>query len=159
MDDLFNAMLSGNDDKKDDTPDMGDMLRNLMGGDNAEGGIAGMLGGLMGGGGDNPIVDTVAGMLSERLGLSPEISRTVVTFVMDKIVGGSSGRAGESLDLQGLMGSLGDAEALQNSGLAQELAEKSGLDADTAASSLQQVASLLGGQGSQGGGLGDLFGK
>ncbi len=166
MDDLFNAMLSGNDKKEagsgDDAPDLGGMLQNLMGGD-AEGGVAGLLGGLMDGGdGENPIADTVTNLLADRLGLSPDIARTVVSFVLEKVTGGNASDT-KGLDLQNLMGNL-DVSSLQQSGLSQELADKTGLDPETAADSLQKVMQLFGGGEGQGGGsagfggLGDLFG-
>ncbi len=162
MDDLFNAMLSGNDKKEaggdDNAPDLGGMLQNLMGGD-AEGGVAGLLGGLMGDSdGENPIADTVANLLADRLGLSPDIARTVVSFVLEKVTGGNASDA-KGLDLQNLMGNLN-----VNSELSRELADKTGLDPEAAADSLQKVAQLFGGGEGQGGGsagfggLGDLFG-
>lgn len=165
MDDLFNAMLSGNDKKEasgdDNAPDLDGMLQNLMGGD-AEGGIAGLLGGLMGDpDGENPIADTVTNLLADRLGLSPDIARTVVSFVLEKVTGGNAPNA-KGFDLQNLMGNL-DVSSLQQSGLAQELADKTGLNLDTAADSLQKVVQFLGGNEGQGGGnagfggLGDLF--
>ena len=78
----------------------------------------------------------------------------VVAFVIGKLLSGEAG-AGiatqpEGSELGGLLNRMGsgqglDATYLQSTGMQEELAQQTGLDADTAARSLQEVLQALGG--------------
>jgi hypothetical protein len=81
----------------------------LLGG--GGGGLAGLAGSLLGGGAPaagSPLVDTVAGLVADKTGLSRELARTVVGIALPKIteffqkasVGGGKGGGG------GLLGGL-----------------------------------------------------
>jgi hypothetical protein len=137
------------------------------------GGLGGILGGILGAGGANvgansflaPIIQELA----ERLGISPAIANAVVAFVMTSILPrllggrgavapqGARPRRGrraqpeEGLDLDHLLESMSSGRELEpayfrSSGMADELAQQTGLDVNTAAESLQEVFALLGNQ-------------
>jgi hypothetical protein len=137
------------------------------------GGLGDILGGILGAGGANlgansflaPIIQELAG----RLGLSPAVANAVVAFVMTTILPrlfGARGAASpqpasprrtaraqpeEGLDLDHLLESMSSGRQLepayfQSTGMADELAQQTGLDVNTAAESLQEVFALLGGQ-------------
>jgi hypothetical protein len=137
------------------------------------GGLGDILGGILGAGGGNlgansflaPIIQELAG----RLGLSPAVANAVVGFVLTQLLprlmaGGTAaaprptgGRTTprvqpqQGLDLDHLLESMGSGQQLQSSyfrstGLADELAQQTGLDTGTAAESLQEVFALLGSQ-------------
>ena len=99
--------------------------------------------------------------LAEKLGLPGEVAQMVVSFAVDKLFAGAQGRAmspsrsgGDALDSQDLNELLAQMESgrgvqtdlLESSGMVAELSEQTGLDADTAAASLQEVFGMLGGQ-------------
>lgn len=96
----------------------------------------------------NPMVNMVASMLSERLGLSPEISRTVVGFALALLMGKmqsgkgavdtGSGNA-QGFDLDDLL----EGDYAWESGLAQQLSAKTGLTEDEAAYNLQEAVVML----------------
>jgi hypothetical protein len=137
------------------------------------GGLGDILGGILGAGGGNlgansflaPIIQELAG----KLGLPPAAANAVVGFVLTQLLprlmaGGTAaaprptgGRTSpgvqpqQGLDLDHLLESMGSGQQLGSSyfrstGLADELAQQTGLDAGTAAESLEEVFSLLGSQ-------------
>jgi hypothetical protein len=182
MEDLLNAMMSGQGSSADQAADdpMAGLLGGLLGGGQGEsGGIGGLLGGLLGGSqqpaapsptGDSGgllgmvlgsgMLDPIINGLAEKIGLPPETAQAVVAFVINKLLsggisGGGGDRAGdsaagaaESPDLDRLLtqmrtGSV-DAGTVASTGMAQELAEETGLDQETAEASLQEVFNMLG---------------
>ena len=168
-------------------PGMDDMLGAILGGgeQSGGGGLAGILGGLLGGGqsgGSGGFLGPIVSELAEKLGLPPAVAQMVVSFVMGKLLTGQRGgqpvlptqqsRASDQpqgLDLDSLLERMGsddgvDDDFIRSTGMPEELAEKTGLDPDAAAKSLQEVLGMLSGQfGSQGsappkkGGLEDLL--
>jgi hypothetical protein len=164
--------------------DAGDLLGALIGGSGQQGGggLGGMLGALMGGmdssGQSNPLLGPIAGVLSDKVGLSPEISQMVVAFALDKLLGGGKEKGDPRSRAQGMEDILAhvdsekgmDADYLRTTGMAEELAQQTGLDEDTATASLQEAFTLLGGSVTQveaapeatelpQGGLDDLLGN
>jgi hypothetical protein len=147
---------------------MGGLMQALLGsglGAGAQGGgIESILGSLLGGGessamANNPLVAPIAEALSKKLGLSQEIAEMVVGFALSKLLSGllgssaaSGGRSpteggiAESRQLLAQMRSSDgvDPGYLTSTGLAQELAEQTGLDPDTAERSLQEAFNMLG---------------
>jgi hypothetical protein len=146
-------------------------LAGMLGGGSSEQGdsmaaLAGMLGGgsseqgdsmaaISGGMGSNDLLAPIVNGISEKLGLPPDIVRMIVAFVIGKLLSGESGAGiaaqSEGSDLSSLLNQLGsgrglDAGTLQSTGMNEELAQQTGLDADTAARSLQEVLKALGGQ-------------
>jgi hypothetical protein len=143
--------------------DMMDLLGGLMGGQAAggqqAGGMAGLLGGLLGGGSApggmlGGLLDPIADILSEKTGLPRETARAVVAFAISKLLPAllgdraSAEQDARSQDLWAHMeGEQGiDTNYLRSSGMADELAEQTGLDPETAEQSLEEVFSLLGQQ-------------
>ncbi len=116
---------------------------------------SGMLGGGGAGMGSNDLLAPIVNGISEKLGLPPDIVRMVVAFLIGKLLSDESGTGmaaqAEGSDLGGLLNQLGsgrgiDANYLQSTGMPEELAQQTGLDADTAARSLQEVLNALSGQ-------------
>jgi hypothetical protein len=124
-----------------------------------------LLGELLGGGGASTgagsFLTPLVASLAEKLGLPPEVAQVVVSFAVDKLFAGARGgsmsasRSGsgalDSRDLNELLVQMNsdqgvDAELLESSGMVAELSEQTGLDADTAAASLQEAFAMLGGQ-------------
>lgn len=125
--------------------------------------LAALLGGNTGmqGAGTSPIVEGVAG----KLGLPQGIAQMIVAFVLGKLMnsmmGGASALPGAStpprsraatpqqaqgLDLDSLLETMG-----QDRSMADELAQQTGLDKQTAQRSLQEVLGMIGAQRGQGG--------
>lgn len=132
------------------------------------GGIADILGGVLGGGTrgastGNPIADMAANALAKRLGISPQIAAMVVSFAMAALLGkqqqqqatpgrrapsrpsNNTARGGtfDGLDLDDLL----DGDFAYESGLAAQLAGKTGQSEDEAAYQLQEAVSILTGVG------------
>ena len=130
-------------------------------------------GGMLGGGGagmgtgSNDLLASIVNGISEKLGLPPELVRMIVAFVIGKLLSGQLGAGADSgatpgqplyadsaqpggLELGDLLNQLGsgrgvDADYLRSTGMPEELTQQTGLDADTAARSLQEVLQALGG--------------
>ena len=144
------------------------------------GGLGDILHAILGGSsganiGANSFLAPIAMALAEKLGLSPAMAQAVVAFVLTKLLPGLSGAARsqaapsatprrssqqqtqkpEGLDLDYLLDTMGKGEApdasyLRRSGMAEELAQQTGMDPNTAIESLQHAIGLLGGQLSAG---------
>lgn len=134
------------------------------------GGFAGIINGIMGSGGSNSLTASlavpIANALAKKLNLPPEIAQIVVTFVMGKLLSNAVGGPGASyaqssgLTSQGRQGGFGledlllnmdggqgfDTDYLQSTGMVEALSQKTGLDQETAAQSMQEVFALLNGQ-------------
>ena len=148
--------------------DAGDLLEAFMGRGSSQGagGMGDLLGALMGGGGANTgagaMLAPMTDALAKKLGLPPEIAQMVVTFVITQLLSGGNrgdasggGQAGFDLDdlmVRAASGEGLDTDYIQSTGMADELAQQTGLDSDTAARSLQEALQMMGGQmgGTQG---------
>jgi hypothetical protein len=161
--------------------DLGGLLQGLLGGGGmlgggasestgaSAGGLGGILGAIMGGGTSStqadPFTSAIANMLSNKLGLPPQIAHAVVAFVLGKLLhgrvqagsgsqatsGASAQSAPQGLSLDGLLGRMNSGATVRKSdiratGMAKELAAYTGLDRKTAEASLQQVLNALGGE-------------
>jgi hypothetical protein len=99
-------------------------------------------------------MDPIADMLAEKTGLPRDIARAVVAYAISRLLPALLGsRAGVEADArsQDLMAQIGrdqgiDAHYVRTTGMAYELAEKTGLDQETAAQSLEEAFLLLGQQ-------------
>ena len=133
---------------------LGGILGAVGGGTTRGGGVGGRgSGGTMGA--NNPIVGMVANLLAERLGISPAMARTVVSFALallmgkatqGKVRGGAgsqkSGGAlpgGQEFDLDDLL----EGDYAWESGLASRLASQTGTSEDEAAYQLQEAVLML----------------
>jgi hypothetical protein len=174
--DLLGGLMGGGG-----TPGAGeaaDPLQALLGGGTGGAGdLSGILGAVMGGGGAeagaSAFLAPVANGIAEKLGLPPEIAQLIVTFVIGKLMSGTTGQAApgaasttsrkrrsskrkkqpqsQGLDLADLLGRMGsgaglDAAYLQSTGMPDELAQQTGLDPETATRGLQEALQMLGGQ-------------
>ena len=143
----------------DEAPGIGSGAASGLG----EGGLGDILGAVLGGSGSSAAVDpftsAIAGLLSKKLGLPPQIAQAVVVFVLGKLLKGrtqagapaSAGSGEQGLSLDGLLGRMNSGVPVRRSdiratGMAQELAAVTGLDRRTAEASLQEVLNALGGQ-------------
>jgi hypothetical protein len=171
--DLLGGMLGGGA-----TPGAGgseDLLQGLLGGPQGAGGMDDLLGAVLGGGGaqtgSQASLAPMANAIAEKLGLPPEVAQMVIAFVLSKLASGggeaakpATSRPGqrrrgkrprpENLNLGSLLnqtrtGQNLDQSHVRASGMHEELARQTGLDADTAARSLEEVLKLLGGQPGQ----------
>jgi hypothetical protein len=119
--------------------------------------IGAILGGTGSTSGASSFLTPIVQALAEKLGLPPQMAATVVAFVLTKVLPGlmsggglssattpSRGSAGtqqqEGLNLDGLL------EKMNATGAADQLAQETGLDANTAATSLQEVFKMIAGQ-------------
>lgn len=133
------------------------------------GGFSDVLGAIMGGGSpameSDAVLAPIVTSLAEKLGLPPQVAQAVVAFVIGKLVGRrlqpgmESGpaptRSGaaqfQATSLEDVVQRMNSGQrvtktAIRDTGLADELAEQTGLDRATAEASLQEVLNALGGQ-------------
>jgi hypothetical protein len=153
--DLLGGLLGGGT-----SPGAADLAEVLGGGSpSQEGGMADISGAVLGGGGagmdSNAFLAPIVDGISRKLGLPPDVAQMVVAFVIGKLLSGQSGPGAatqpEGLDLGNLLNRMGSGQGLaaadlQSTGMHEELAQQTGLDADTATRSLQEVFQMLAGQ-------------
>ncbi len=121
--------------------------------------IADLIGGVLGGGATrgagnaaqmNPLLMPIANALSKRLGLSPQITQIILSFALAALLNrgkkqmtqrGRSGRqqTQETYDLDDLL----EGDFAWDSGMAQQIAAKTGLSEDEAAYNLQEAMMML----------------
>lgn len=150
-------------------------LMDLMGAVSGSGasGSTGLLGGLLGGQGNNPMASLLAPVtqgLAAKLGIPPEMASMATGFLINKLFGGqSSASGGGGFDMQGLLGAMnnggkGADDVLAKSGLVKEFAAHAKIDEKQAGSALGGLVGLLSGNGlvdkaaPQAPGMGDLKG-
>jgi hypothetical protein len=131
------------------------------------GGLGDILGSILGGSsiGSNSFLAPIIEALAEKLGLPPAIAQMVISFVLSKLLSGAASRAQApapqpsrrarptpvspgGLDLDHLLEQMGterglDSNYLMSTGMAQELSQQTGLDAETAARSLQEALNMM----------------
>jgi hypothetical protein len=134
--------------------------------------LGGLLGGGAAGGqapaaGAGSFLAPVVSGLAENMGLPPQIAQVVVGFLLNKLMGGISGGGGapaasstgsqpaaqepagpQGLSLDQVLEQMGSGQGpdlgfTRSSGMAEELAQQTGLDAGTAAASLEEAMTLL----------------
>ncbi len=173
MSGLLGALLGGGAQQDASTSPLDAATSGTSGG--MSGGLESLLG--AGAGGSQSSAGVIGQLLApfieslvEKIGLPQEIAQVVVTFALNKLLGGLTGGApgggggsmasgaqqAQASGLDGLLAQLSsgqgvDTSYLRSSGLAEELASQTGLDQKTAARSLQAVFGMLGDQMSGGG--------
>lgn len=119
------------------------LLENIMGGGSQSNGM----------GASDPIMGLLqpfVAPLAKKANIPPEIAMVVVSFAVHKLLAHhpTSGRDSNTFDLDNLLQQMGsgriDQNVLQNSGMARELSQKTGLDEAAAAQSLNLAFSMLG---------------
>lgn len=147
----------------------GEILKGVLGGGQQQqqqapsdlGGIADILGGVLGGGRGsatgNPIADMAANALAKKLGISPQIAGMVVSFAMAALMGkkmqadrgmAPAGSGRNQAQTDGVFGGLDlddllDGDFAFDSGLASQLAAKTGQTEGESAYQLQEAVSML----------------
>jgi hypothetical protein len=152
--DLMGSLLGGGT-----SPGGADLAEVLGGGSPQQGdsmaAISGMLGGGGAGMGSNDLVAPIVDAISSKLGLPPDVAQMIVAFVIGKLLSGQSASGAATQpggsELGNLLNRMGSGQGLeptdvQSTGMHEELAQQTGLDADTATRSLQEVLQMLGGQ-------------
>lgn len=155
LEDILGAIMGGGRQQQQNAGGLEDILGAIMGGGRQQqsaGGMEDIISAIMGGGAPSsasPIVEGVSG----KTGLSQMIVQMILSFVMSKLLGGLSGsaagqsgyapeqQAGGGLDLDSLLEQMG-----HDQNMAQELAEQTGLDSQTAKLGLDEILGALGAQ-------------
>ena len=153
--DLLGGLLGGGTS----SPGAADLAQVLGGGSPQQGdSLADISGAMLGGSGgtdSNALLAPIVDAISNKLGLPPDVAQMIVSFVIGKLLSGQSGPGTAAqpggLELGDLLNRLGsgqglDAGYLKSTGMHEELAQQTGLDADTATRGLQEVFNMLGGQ-------------
>lgn len=153
---LLGGMLGGSSGASGGSPDVGGRLGGLLGGSGGSqaGGMSGLLGGMLGGGGSsqsgNPMVDTIANALADKLGISPSVASTLVSAAIPLLMGAltkgakqqGSSRSGQidlnEMDLVGLVD-----EEIQEQGTVHQIAAETGLSEEEADQALRETLQML----------------
>ncbi len=159
--DLIGLVIGGNASRGEPHHNgMGDLIETVLGG---------------GGSVSSASINPLAKILAERLNISPQIAQAIVAFFMAQMMKRFFGQREQgtqpsinendrtqpaedyqtqpddgSLDLDDLLDIMGDGSALQsrfnNSGMATQLAQQTGLPKDKANEALQEVVKIIGQQ-------------
>lgn len=117
--------------------------------------LSAVLGSSMGEGAQDIGMTSIIESVASKLGLSEGIAQLIVAFVIGKLLGGMGSVGGgrpatsvaqsptsaRSFNLDSLLDEMG-----RNPSMAEELAQQTGLDAQTAQQGMRQVLEMLGGQ-------------
>ena len=87
-----------------------------------------------------PIVNKVA----TKLGIPPATALTVVTFVIHYLATNHGTKIANGEDINGVLTQHSDANFIQTNNIANQLAQKTGLDSQTSAQAMSEVFKLLG---------------
>lgn len=151
-----------------------DLIGLVIGGNASQGephhnGMADLIEAVLGGGRptSSASINPIAKILAERLNISPQIAQAIVAFFMAQVMKrffgskeqaqqpaqkdyGTQPQADDSLDLDDLLDIMGDGDALQSrfnsSGMANQLAQQTGLPENKANEALREVVKIIGQQ-------------
>jgi hypothetical protein len=115
--------------------------------------IADILGGVLGGATQkgsgapvNPLIAPIANMLSQKLGISPAIAQIILTFALSALLNrgqkspsGAKAPQGQTYDLDDLL----EGDFAFDSGMANQISQKTGLSEDEAAYNLQEAMMMI----------------
>lgn len=111
--------------------------------------LAGLLGGGMQGGssgasalGNNAFLAPIADAIAAKIGISPQIAESIVSFALSQLMSGQGNQLAQMLAGKGTISQ----KYLRDSGLADQLTQQTGMDTQTAVSSLHQVFQAFGTQ-------------
>jgi hypothetical protein len=114
-------------------------------------GLGGLLGGLIGQGkpkaepAEQPVPD--AARLAEGMGISPSVAQAAMALVMGSLLRGGSAEGPKGGGLAGQLAQLGDQplneEAVNATGLPEQLSRTTGLDLPKAVQTVQQILEML----------------
>lgn len=152
IEDLIGLVIGGNASRGEPHQNgMGDLLEAVLGGGRPS---------------SSASINPIAKILADRLNISPQIAQAIVAFFMAQMMKKFFGpkdqaqqqpvedyrpqRTDDSLDLDDLLDIMGDGNALQsrfsNTGMANQLAQQTGLPEDKANEALQEVVKIIGQQ-------------
>ena len=166
FDDLLKILVGGQQQGEEKDNSLADLLKVVLGGQDGSsegqspaegqpsGGLADILQVVLGGQGQvssekegdeaaaaNPLVTTIARLLSEKLKLSPEIAQTVVSLALTLVLSQLQKQGGSPDQIK-----VPSRQSLVQSGAARQLAQQTGMNQKDAAATLQQTITLLTGQ-------------
>ncbi|MDJ0752183.1 MAG: hypothetical protein QNJ45_01610 [Ardenticatenaceae bacterium] len=167
LEDLMKAVLEGAQNQKQRPAAGGDLLTDILQGVLQGGGrpsssqkgpdqpemfnMADLIMGVLGGGtaqqsAGNPLADMAAEMLSQKLGISKEVAVTIVSFAMAALLNRQEQAGGNTgFDLDDLL----QGDYAWDSGLANQISQRTGMSEDEAAYGLQEAMMMLSGQMAQ----------
>ena len=87
-----------------------------------------------------PIVDSIA----QKLGISPAIAMTVVTFAVHYMLSNHGTKLVKGEDISGVLQQHTNKKYIQSAGLSQQLASQTGMKPKVAANALSETCKLLG---------------
>jgi hypothetical protein len=100
------------------------------------------------GSGQNPmlnmLIQPVVDQIAAKLGISPAIAMTVVTFAVHYMLANHGTKLAKSEDLSGVLEQHTNQDYLHTAGISKELASQTGLKPAVAANALSEVFKLLG---------------
>ena len=122
--------------------------------------VSGLLGSFMGGGqtgsnpvmnlvnsGQNPMVNSlvqpVADQIGQKLGISPAVAMTAVTFAVHYMLSNHGSKLANGENLSGVLQQHTDPKYLHSAGVSKQLAKQTGMEPQAAASALLEVFKLL----------------
>ncbi len=98
--------------------------------------------------GQNPVLNSliapVVEQIAQKLGISPAIAMTVVTFAVHYLLSNHGNTLARGEDLSDVLQQHTDQRFLSSSGISKELANQTGLKPKVAANALSEVFNLLG---------------
>lgn len=144
--DLLKVVLGGqgSDTNSETTPaqgGLGDILQVILGNKSQAEGSSSEEGEEPDAAANNPLIATIARLLSEKLGISPEVAQVVVTFALTLVLAQLQKSEGDTTQI-----TVPSQNAIRQSGVAKQLAAQTGMNQKDAAATLQQAISLLTGQ-------------
>lgn len=92
----------------------------------------------------NSLIQPVVNQISEKLGISPAVAMTVVTFAVQYMLSNHGNKVARGEDLSGVIQQHTDHKYLRTAGLGKELAAQTGLKPRVAETALSQAFLLLG---------------
>jgi hypothetical protein len=100
------------------------------------------------GSGQNPMVNMliqpVVDQIAQKLGISPVIAMTVVTFAVHYMLSNHGTKVARGEDISGVLQQHTNPDYLHSTGISQQLASQTGLKPAAAANALSEVFKLLG---------------
>jgi hypothetical protein len=100
------------------------------------------------GSGQNPMVNMlvqpVVDQIAAKMGISPAIAMTVVTFALHYMLSNHGTKLAQGQDMSGVLAQHTNHDYLHSTGITQQLASQTGLKPNAAASALSEVFKLLG---------------
>ena len=92
----------------------------------------------------NMLVQPVVDQIAQKLGISPAIAMTVVTFAIHYMLSNHGTKLAKSQDMSGVLQQHTNQDYLHSSGMSKQLANQTGLKPAAAANALSEVFKLLG---------------